>query len=66
MDNLIEKGPKDRTRISLSEDWEVKWWTKSLGVSVRQLKQVVEKVGNSAHKVKEYLQNHNLKHSLKQ
>ncbi len=28
MDNLKEKGPKDRNRISLSEDWEVKWWTK--------------------------------------
>ena len=64
MDNLKEKGPQDRNRISLSEDWEVKWWTKSLGVSVNQLKQIVGKVGHSVHKVREYLSNHNLKHSL--
>lgn len=56
MDNLKDRGPQDRNRISLSEDWEVKWWTVSLGVSASQLKGVVAKVGNSASKVKEYLQ----------
>jgi len=55
MDNLKDRGPKDRARISLSEDWEVKWWTESLGISVNQLKEVVARVGNSADKVKEYL-----------
>ena len=55
MDNLKDRGPQDRNRISLSEDWEVKWWTESLGVSVSQLKEIVAKVGNSAAKVKEYL-----------
>lgn len=55
MDNLKDRGPQDRNRISLTEDWEVKWWTKSLGVSVIQLKEVVGKVGNSATKVKKYL-----------
>jgi hypothetical protein len=59
MDNLKDRGPQDRNRISLTEDWEVKWWTKSLGVSVNQLKEVVGKVGNSASKVKEYLKEHN-------
>jgi hypothetical protein len=55
MDNLKEKVPQDKNRISLSEDWEVKWWTTSLGISSNQLKEVVDKVGNSATKVKEYL-----------
>lgn len=55
MDDLKNKGPQDRNRISLSEDWEVKWWTASLAVSVSQLKEIVAKVGNSAAKVKEYL-----------
>ncbi len=59
MDNLKDKGPQDRNLISLSEDWEVKWWTKSLGVSVMELKEVVSKVGNSAAKVKEYLKESN-------
>jgi hypothetical protein len=55
MDNLEEKGPRDRHRISLSEDWEVKYWCKTLAVSVKQLKEAVSKVGNSSAKVKEYL-----------
>ena len=56
MDNLKDKGPQDRSRISLSEDWEVKWWTTHLAISSKQLTEVVAKVGNSVRKVKEYLQ----------
>ena len=32
-DNLKERAPQDASRISLSEDWEVRYWTKALGVS---------------------------------
>ena len=55
MDNVKFKGPQDRSRISLTQDWEVKWWTKSLALSVIQLKEVVAKVGHSVYRVKEYL-----------
>ncbi len=55
MDDLKNKGPQDRSRISLSEDWEVKWWTKKLGLSSMELQEVVKKKGNSVKKVKEYL-----------
>lgn len=55
MDDLKNKGPQDRSRISLSEDWEVKWWSEKLGISAKQLIEVVGKVGNSADKVQEYL-----------
>ena len=55
MDDLNNRAPRDGKFISLSEDWEVKWWTKSLGISVQQLTKAVEKVGNSAEKVKEYI-----------
>lgn len=55
MDNLKDKGPRDRNLISLSEAWEVKWWTESLGISPEQLKDAVAKVGNSADKVKDFL-----------
>ncbi len=53
-DNLKNKGPEDAKLISLSEDWEVKYWTKTLGCSVLDLKQAVKMVGNSAEKVKNY------------
>jgi len=48
MDNLTKKGQQDRSRINLNEDFEVKYWTKHLGVSREQLGKAVEKVGNSA------------------
>ena len=55
MDNLKNKGPHDRSKISLSEDWEVKYWTETLAVSSKELQAAVKKVGNSVDKVKEYL-----------
>ena len=48
-------GSPDRDRISLSEDYEVRDWTKSLGVSEDELREAVDAVGNSADKVSEYL-----------
>lgn len=55
-DNLKKKGPNDRNRISLAEDWEVKYWTKTLGCSVMELKEAVAAVGNSTGEVRIYLQ----------
>lgn len=54
-DNLNNKGPQDAKLISLSEDWEVKYWTEALGCSVLHLKDAVAAVGHSAEKVKNYL-----------
>lgn len=54
-DNTKNVGSPDRDRISLSEDYEVRDWTKSLGVSEERLREAVEAVGNSADKVREYL-----------
>jgi hypothetical protein len=55
MDDKNNRGPQDRSRINLSEDYEVRYWTEALGVSKDRLKQVVEKVGNSAEKVRQEL-----------
>jgi predicted secreted Zn-dependent protease len=55
-DNLKEKGPRDKSAISLQEDWEVKYWTTALGCSVMDLKAAVDAVGHSAERVKEYLE----------
>jgi len=54
-DNLVKKGVQDRTRINLSEDWEVKHWTKVLACSVMELKDAIAKVGNSVEKVRKEL-----------
>lgn len=48
-------GAADRSRISLGEDYEVRDWTKALGVSEEELRAAVDAVGNSADKVREYL-----------
>lgn len=51
--NLI--GSPDRDRISLSEDYEVRDWTQSLGVSEDELREAVDAVGNSVDAVRAYL-----------
>ena len=51
-DDLKNRGPADRSRISLTEDWEVQYWTKELGVTADRLKDLVAKHGNSADKVR--------------
>lgn len=56
MDNLTKKGAADRSRINMNEDFEVKYWTKHLGVSVEELQKAVAKVGNSAATVRKELQ----------
>ena len=55
MDSLVKKGQPDRSRIRLSEDDEVKYWTKHLGISREDLVKAVEKVGNSASAVRKEL-----------
>ncbi|HET6526848.1 DUF3606 domain-containing protein [Sphingopyxis sp.] len=48
-------GSPDRDRISLSEDYEVRDWTNSLGVSEAELREAVDAVGNNAGHVRAYL-----------
>ncbi|EMQ4316555.1 DUF3606 domain-containing protein [Yersinia enterocolitica] len=54
-DNLNIRQPQDKNFISLSEDWEVKYWTKALGVTEQQLRAAVKAVGSGTKKVKEHL-----------
>jgi len=55
MDNLTKKGAPDRSKIHMHEDYEVKYWTKELGVSKEELQKAVDKVGNSASAVRKEL-----------
>ncbi len=54
-DNLAIRRPQDPTKINLQEDWEVKYWTRALGVTADQLKRAVDEVGPLVVKVKSYL-----------
>ena len=50
-DDLERRGPEDKSKISLTEAWEVRYWTKRFGVTAAELRACVEKVGNGTAKV---------------
>ncbi len=54
-DDKTKRGGQDRSRINLSEDYEVRYWTEALGVSRERLEELVRKHGNSAEKIREAL-----------
>lgn len=54
-DDKSKSGGQDRTRISLTEDYEVRDWSKKFGVTPDELKAAVAAVGNSAAAVEEHL-----------
>lgn len=55
MDHLTKRGQPDRSKINMSESFEIKYWLKTLGVSMTELKRAVDKVGNSAAAVRKEL-----------
>jgi hypothetical protein len=44
-DDTAKRDYRDRDRINVHEDYELRYWTKELGVTPEKLKQTVEKVG---------------------
>jgi hypothetical protein len=54
-DDKTKKGPQDRSRINVSEDYEVRYWSEKFGVTADELRAAVKKVGNSAKAVEEEL-----------
>ncbi len=55
MTSLIKKSAPDRSKINTREAWEMKYWTKALGVSKQELLRAVDRVGNSASAVRKEL-----------
>ena len=55
-DNLQQRGGRDRQRIDVNEDYELRDWSKKFGVTKDQLKEAVQAVGNESDKVERYLQ----------
>ena len=54
-DDPRKRGMPDRSKISMTEEHEVRYWTKHLGVSREELHKAIEKVGNSAATVRKQL-----------
>jgi hypothetical protein len=54
-DNLALKGWEDRTRINLTEKFEVQYWTRRLNVTATDLRLAIQRVGNAAKAVEDEL-----------
>jgi hypothetical protein len=54
-DNLNDRDQQDRSRINMSEDWEVQYWTRELGVTREELARAVRVAGNSVAAVRQQL-----------
>lgn len=54
-DDKSKVSGQDRNRINLNQDYEVRDWAKSLGVTEGELRKAVAAVGNQADKVREHL-----------
>jgi hypothetical protein len=54
-DDTSKRGAADRSRINLEQDYEMRDWSKTLGVTKEELVAAVKAVGNSADKVRKYL-----------
>ena len=55
-DDAGKVGRQDRERINVNEDYEVRDWAKSFGVSEDQLRSAVAKAGPMVKDVKAHLQ----------
>ena len=54
-DDKSNRGPADRARINVNEDYELAYWSKELGVSSDRLKELVAKHGVMAADVRKAL-----------
>lgn len=55
MDNRNNVGSPDRDRINIHENYEVEYWTKTLGISAEDLRKAVEAAGTSADAVRKHI-----------
>ena len=51
-DNKTDRGPADRARINIHEDYEVEYWSKAFGISPAKLRELVGKHGVMAEDVR--------------
>jgi len=51
-DDKSNRGARDRSRINLHEDYEVRYWTQELGVSKDELERLGARHGSSADRIR--------------
>jgi hypothetical protein len=54
-DDKGNRGPADRSRVNVHEDYEVRYWTGKFGCTKQQLEDAVRRVGPMARDVEEHL-----------
>jgi hypothetical protein len=54
-DDRTKRGAQDRARINIREPWEVKYWSKRLGVTPAELRRAVKAAGPMAKNVRREL-----------
>jgi len=54
-DDLTKKGPQDRTRVNVTEEWELRYWTKELSTTPEKLKAAVKAVGPNTQDIRKHL-----------
>ena len=55
VDDISNRGEQDRSRINVSQEHELRYWTNKFGVTQEQLKAAVQAVGSSVDRVREHL-----------
>ena len=55
MNQLVQRGPRDRYRINLSDEEDVRYWTYALGVTRESLQEAVDSVGVLVNDVRVFL-----------
>jgi hypothetical protein len=54
-DDLSKRGGRDRDRININQDYELRDWARKFGVTTERLKEAVHAVGDDADKVGRHL-----------
>jgi hypothetical protein len=55
MDDKNNVGSPDRDKINIHENYEVEYWTKTLGISAEELRKAVQAAGTSADAVRKHI-----------
>lgn len=54
-DDLQNRGPADRARVNVNEDWERRYWSKEFGCTEAELRAAVKAVGVMVVDVRKHL-----------
>lgn len=54
-DDTSKRGPADRQRVNVNEDYEVRYWTEKWNVSEERLRRAVDAAGVMADDVEAWL-----------